>query len=168
MGILLTILFSWLIYLFLTAGSGNFILWSPEEIVFGLLFAVLASLLIRKIFPERKENGGLRYLNPIRWFMFLLYAFGPFLYRLTIANLDVAYRVITGKINPGIVKISSGLRTDAGLVMLANSITLTPGTLTVDMDENNLYVHAIHLKSKNPERKEICSHFSDWIRRITE
>ena len=61
-----------------------------------------------------------------------------------------ANRVITGKINPGIVRISPKLKTDLGVTLLANSITLTPGTLTVDIDEktNDLYVHWIAVKEE--------------------
>jgi len=90
-------------------------------------------------------------------------------------KIDVAYRVITGKINPGIVKISPDLKTDLGITMLANSITLTPGTLTVDIDENknDLYIHWINVKkealTKKPvDCKHICGSFEKWIRRIAE
>jgi multicomponent Na+:H+ antiporter subunit E len=91
------------------------------------------------------------------------------------ANIDVAYRVISGKINPGIVKISPNLKSDLGITMLANSITLTPGTLSVDIDEenNDLYIHWINVKSKALTKKPIdykhvCGKFPNWIRRIAE
>ncbi len=89
------------------------------------------------------------------------------------ANIDVAYRVITGRINPGIVKISPNLKTDLSLTLLANSITLTPGTLSVEVDEetNDLYVHWINVNRKTLEKtprdyKDICGEFPDWARRI--
>jgi multicomponent Na+:H+ antiporter subunit E len=91
------------------------------------------------------------------------------------ANVDVAYRVITGKINPGIVRISPDLKTDLGITMLANSITLTPGTLSVDIDEdkNDLYIHWINVKKealkKSPvECRFVCAGFEKWVRRIAE
>jgi len=86
------------------------------------------------------------------------------------ANLDVAGRVITGKVNPGIVRIKSGMKTNMGVMMLANSITLTPGTLTVDVDDagNDLYIHWIDVKSTKPTVKDICGSFADWVRRIVE
>jgi len=59
--------------------------------------------------------------------------------------------------------------------MLANSITLTPGTLSVDIDEdkNDLYIHWINvneeaLKGKSIDCKYICGNFDKWVRRITE
>jgi len=88
---------------------------------------------------------------------------------MTKANLDVAFRVITGKINPGIVKIKPKLKTDLGITMLANSITLTPGTLSVEIGrDRSLYVHCINLKNRKPEMREVCGNFPYWIRRITE
>jgi multicomponent Na+:H+ antiporter subunit E len=89
------------------------------------------------------------------------------------ANIDVAYRVLTGRINPAIVKISPRLKTDMSLTILANSITLTPGTLSVDVDEetNDLYVHWINvqpdvLKEMPRDYHPICNSFPDWARRI--
>jgi multicomponent Na+:H+ antiporter subunit E len=73
------------------------------------------------------------------------------------------------------VKISPDLHTDLGITMLANSITLTPGTLSVDIDEdtNDLYVHWINVDPKALEKKPvdytyICGKFPRWVRRIAE
>ena len=102
--------------------------------------------------------------------MFLIYIAIPFFLEMARANIDVAYRVITGRINPGIVKIKTGLSTDLGTTMLANSITLTPGTLTVDVDDatNDLYIHWINIKNKDPKPDEVCGRMLSWVRRITE
>jgi len=162
-----------ILYLLLTTGSGTEILglWSFIELAFGLLLSIIVGIIARKVFIK----DSYRMLNPVRWFLFLGYLIGPFFVALTKANLDVAYRVITGKINPGIVKISPGLKTDLGITLLANSITLTPGTLSVDIDEdtNDLYVHWINvdtkaLENKPVECKYICGNFPKWVRRIAE
>lgn len=161
--------FSFLFYLILTAGSGDIMAWSAGEMAAGLVFSFLSALIVRKFLDVAGIRPGLGFFSPKRWILFLAYAFGPFLAGMVRANLDVAYRVITGKIRPGIVRIPSGLKTDFGVSMLANSITLTPGTLTVDEDEeNNLYVHWIDVKKKEPEAGEVCSGFPGWVRRITE
>jgi multicomponent Na+:H+ antiporter subunit E len=55
-------------------------------------------------------------LNPVRWFTFVVYLF-PFVFAMAKANVDVAYRVITGRINPAIVKISPNLKTDMALTV---------------------------------------------------
>ncbi|MFC4549412.1 MULTISPECIES: Na+/H+ antiporter subunit E [Halorussus] len=72
---------------------------------------------------------------------------GVFLKELLTANLDVAYRVLAPSmpIEPDVVAVPLRVQTDAAITTIANSITLTPGTLTMDYDEetNTLYVHGI-------------------------
>lgn len=169
---IITTIICFITYLLLTTGSGTDVwIWSYEEILLGIILSLIAGFISRNIFVKK----NLRMLNPIRWFMFLTYVIGPFFVGMAKANIDVAYRVITGKINPGIVKISPDLKTDLGITMLANSITLTPGTLSVDIDENknDLYIHWINvkkeaLKEKPIDYKYVCSKFPNWIRRIAE
>jgi multicomponent Na+:H+ antiporter subunit E len=111
-----------------------------------------------------------RLLNPLRWLYFAAYIIHPFSVELAKANIDVAKRVITGKIRPGIVKINPELHSGAAITLLANSITLTPGTLTVDIDEktNELYVHWIYVTKKDPKAEDICSTMPVWARRIAD
>ena len=61
------------------------------------------------------------------------------------SNIDVMSRVITPKvrINPAIVEVKTGLKSPLGRLALANSITLTPGTLTADIEGDTLYIHWI-------------------------
>ena len=162
-GFIVTTIFCFIIYLLLTTGSGTDVwIWSYEELLFGIILSAITGFVARTIFVKK----SLRMLNPVRWIMFLVYVIGPFFVGMAKANFDVAYRVITGRINPGIVKISPDLKTDLGITMLANSITLTPGTLSVDIDEekNDLYIHWINVKKEALEKtpvdcKYICSKF---------
>lgn len=167
-----TALFAFLIYLLLAAGSGDLLVWSPAELAMGLLLALLVAAASRTFFAGR---GDYRMANPLRWLLLLFYIV-PFFLEIAKANLDVAYRVITGRIRPGIVRVRSGLATDLGAVMLADSITLTPGTLSVDIDEtNDLFIHVINIPP-GEEGKDIVEAgdlftFTDipaWIRRIAE
>ncbi len=153
-------------YLALTVGTGNLIFWSGEEIIAGAVLSIVAGITGRQLLFKNKDY---RMLNPVRWVYFILYL-GPFLFAMAKANVDVAYRVITGKINPGIVEISPNLRTDLAVTLLGNSITLTPGTLSVEIDEktNTLYIHWINVRNKEPEIEEVCNGFPKWIRRIAE
>ncbi len=161
--------FSFLFYLLLTAGSGSIVFWSAEELFAGILLSAAAALLAKKLFSAAGIKPSFALLNPKRILLFFIYCVGPLFFEMAKANLDVAYRVITGKIRPGIVRISPGLRSDFGLVMLANGITLTPGTLSVDIDkQRNLYVHWIYVKSMEPKIEEVCSSFCKWARRLTE
>jgi len=167
--LIIAFLFSLLFYLALTAGSGTVIFWSFYEIVFGIFFAAITALLAGRLFRIAGVRPGLSWLNPARWALFFAYVLGPFLYNMAKSNLDVSYRVVTGRIRPGIVRIPSGLKTDFGITMLANSITLTPGTLSVDVDEDgSIFVHWINVGSKDPSAEDICSSFPKWVRRIAE
>ncbi|MCK4843410.1 MAG: Na+/H+ antiporter subunit E [Dehalococcoidia bacterium] len=170
MSFLITAAIAYLIYLVLTIGSGAVFLWSTAELAIGAVLAVVVGVLLRNRFIGK----DLRMLNPVRWFTFLIYLF-PLFFAMAKANVDVAYRVITGRINPAIVKINPNLKTDMSLAILANSITLTPGTLSVDVDEetNELYVHWINvdpevLKEMPRDYHPICHDFPDWARRIAD
>ncbi len=86
------------------------------------------------------------------------------------ANFDVAYRVIHPRmpIKPGIVMINTDLTSDTGKMALANSITLTPGTLTMDVRGNRLLIHWINVKDAETEgaTKLIGAKFERFLRVI--
>jgi len=165
---------AFLMYLILTAGSGSIGFWSLSELVMGLLLALLTGLITRNFLCRSKS---FRLLDPRRFLRLLVYVPGPWFIELIKANLDVAYRVITMKIRPGIIRVHSGLRTDLGIFILANSITLTPGTLSVGIDEetNDLFIHNINVGDGDEKREVIEStelftlaNLPAWIRRIAE
>jgi multicomponent Na+:H+ antiporter subunit E len=163
-----TFIVSFLLYLALVAAWGPVAhLWSYQEIIAGIVVGVVVALTMSRFFCE---GSDFRMANPVRWLWAILYI-GPFFWGMLRANVDVAIRVITGKIRPGIVKISPGLKRDLAVTLLANSITLTPGTLTVDVDEEkNLYIHWIYVKKgkEKPKPEDVCGSFPKWARRIAE
>jgi multicomponent Na+:H+ antiporter subunit E len=168
MKFLITTVVAYIVYLLLTIGSGTVGLWSSAELIIGAVLAVVVGALLK----NRFIGSDLRMLNPRRWLTFIVYLF-PFFWAMAKANIDVAYRVITGRINPAILKIDPKLDRDLAVTMLATSITLTPGTLSVDVDEetNELYVHWINidpevLKDMPRDYHPICNSFPDWARRI--
>lgn len=174
--IIITTIAVFLVYLLFTGASGEeFLLWSWQELTVGIILSLLAGLFgSRFLFLDARDN---RMANPLRILAFIFYMIGPFFVAMFKANLDVAYRVITGKINPGIVRIRPGLKSDLAVTLLANFITLTPGTLTVDIDEktNDLFVHWINVDEEKVNRdanecdiKAICGSCSKWARRIAE
>ena len=126
-----------------------------------------------QIFFGDKIDEKLRLGNVVkRIFWFILYV-PVFFWYVIIANLDVVYRVVHPEmpIHPGIVKVRTTLKNPAGRTMLANSITLTPGTLTVDItDDDYLYVHWINVKSDDIEQatQVVVARFETFLRRIFE
>ena len=76
--------------------------------------------------------------------------------------------VIVGNINPRIVHFRTRLSSKFARVILANSITLTPGTLTLDLDEDHLVVHWVDAKTTHSHYagRLIKGHFESWLKRI--
>jgi multicomponent Na+:H+ antiporter subunit E len=119
---------------------------SNQEIGVGLGVSVLLSLLFArhsKILQDFKLNP-----KAIGYFFIFLCVF---FYELIKSNIDVAFRVINPKlpINPGIVRVKTKLKSRLGRLMLANSITLTPGTLTLETKGDVFYIHWIDVSSEN-------------------
>ena len=166
-------IFALVTYLGLTAGSGDIGLWSPIELALGLVLSALTGLVYARTMPKEKRSKPTA--GPSRIIKAIIYPIYPFFFAMCKANLDVAYRVITMKIRPGIVRISPGFKRDLSVAALANSITLTPGTLSVDVDDetNDLFVHWINVK-KGDELcprctcEHVCGSFAEWIRGIFE
>jgi multicomponent Na+:H+ antiporter subunit E len=139
-----------------------------QILIAGVVAALLVSVLFHEILPQ--EHHIL--VNPLRIFWFLVYI-PVFFYYVIMANLDVVYRALHPQmpIHPGIVKVSTKLKTASGITALANSITLTPGTLTVDLDDSgNMYVHWINVRAADTETatQHIVSRFEWFIKRIFE
>ncbi len=87
-------------------------------------------------------------MSPARLYHFIIYT-GRFLVELTRANVNMLRYVYAPhiKINPGIVKINTRLKTPVGRLALANSIALTPGSLVIDIDGDSLFVHCLDLQT---------------------
>ena len=144
--------------------------WSldTQMLIAGVIAAIIVAVLFHEIMPKEHKV----FISPVRMFWLLLYVPVFFFYML-IANFDVVYRALHPKmpIKPGIVKIKTKLKTDSGITALANSITLTPGTLTVDLtDDGFLYVHWINVKSDDVEQatKFIAKRFEWFLEKIFE
>ena len=133
---------------------------------------VIASAVIAVLFHEVLPKEHHIFLSPVRIFWVLVYI-PVFFYYVIKANLDVVYRALHPQmpIRPGIVKIKTALKTESAITALANSITLTPGTLTVDLtDDGFLYVHWINVKSDDVEQatRLIARRFEWFLQRIFE
>lgn len=102
-----------------------------------------------------------------RWIVLV----GVFVRDLVLSALKVAWLVVQPhpKLHPAIVAHPLTVSTDAQITLLANMITLTPGTLSVDVSEDRkwLYVHAIDAESAEALIGEIAAGFETLILRAT-
>ena len=137
----------------------------PAELITGAVVAAIISFVTVRYF----ECCDPILLAPQHIVYFIEYFF-VFLWALIKANFDVARRVINPAlpINPGIVKFESKLTNPFAKMVLADSITLTPGTLTVDVVGNTFYIHWIDVKCTDPEcaYKEIAEPFEKILLKI--
>ena len=139
---------------------------TQQDFIAGFVLALFIALVFGSVFLTEPA----RWFAPKRWLLFVCYV-PYFLYYCIRANLDVAYRVIHPDlpIRPGIVKVRTKLSTDVAKTFLANSITLTPGTLTVDIRGQDLYVHCINVPV-DPEEwtRQIVQRFEPLLAKIFE
>ncbi len=138
------------------------------DILVGVLVAAFVALVMHEII----RVGFIRLVNPRSWFWLFIFTF-VFSYYVLKGGLDVSYRILHPRmpIRPGIVKIRSVLETETGRSVLANCITLTPGTLTIDVTEDGVfYVHWINVQSFDEEQaaRQVLRRFEWFIKRIFE
>lgn len=120
--------------------------WTPAslftESVLGLIVGLTVSYTLRRMYAPESAVVWDRRVVPAA----LLYLW-TFLRYLVVGNVDVARRVLSPSmpIDPAVVEIPLRVRSAAAVTTIANSVTLTPGTLTMDYDDdrNTLVVHSI-------------------------
>jgi len=136
-----------------------------HTVVAGLVISALIALL----FATFSRVYSVVSWSPFVIYYYLLYLI-VFLIELVKANVHVMRLVFSPKINihPGIVEIKTELKSPMGRLALANSITLTPGTLVVDIKDDSLFVHCIDIKSidKVKATEEISSRFEKFLKVI--
>jgi len=150
------------------AGGAN-----VQSLVGGAVISIGVALFCARFFIHKSPF----YLfNPVRLAILLFYCLVIFMIELTKANIDVAKRALNPKlpVNPGFVKVPSEMKSEYGRAMLANSITLTPGTITMDVTEEKgktyYYIHWIDVATQDPKEAgdAIKSTLETWVRRIFE
>ncbi|KLO21976.1 cation:proton antiporter [Marinitoga sp. 1197] len=136
-----TFLTLWIIWIALTG-------FSLPEILTGLLVSLVLSGIIANTVDYSFDFSIVPKL-----FVFVFIYVPVFIMEMIKANFDVAARVLNPSLplNPGFVKIPTKLKGNVGKLTLANSITLTPGTLSIDADKDYIYIHWIDVKGESPE-----------------
>lgn len=146
----------------LTAGAG------AQEIAAGVVVALVVTLAAGHFLSGFPRHGLLRRAG------FSLLYFFRFLWEMIKANVHVAMIVLHPHrpIRPGIIKIRTGLTRDTALTILANSITLTPGTFTVDVNPEGreLYVHCLSVDATDIEEntRRIGGRFERILKEVFE
>lgn len=159
-GILVTFCIMFLFWLIL---SGFF---DAFHLIIGGICSAIVTLISHSLLVKGKSQKIL--LKSLRLFLYIPWE----LWQIVLANLDVAYRVLHPKmpIDPLVIAFETSLRGDFALVTLANSITLTPGTITIFVEpgKGKFWVHALakehahaHMVDKTMQRK-VADVFMEW------
>jgi len=152
-----------IVWLFLTCPFSPL---NMQDISAGLAVALIVTVFLRvnttsprKYFELKRYFWGIGYIPVLIYYMVL-------------ANLDVLYRVLHPDmpIKPGIVKIRTKLTDRLARTILCNSITLTPGTMVIDIVDDLIYVHWINVseKSISEATEKIAGPFERILKRIFE
>lgn len=140
---------------------------NSQELVIGTVVALILSFIFNKYYLDL----GFPPFTLKRLFYIVIYKIF-LLWEIIKANLDVAQRVLSPSlpIKPGIVIIKTELKSDLAKFILANSITLTPGTFTLDILEDKLLIHWIDVKAEdiNEATQKISQKFENILKKIFE
>lgn len=142
--------------------------WLWGDIAAGLVVSAFVAM----VMGEMIRANLIRLLNPRSWFWLIVYQF-VFAWYVIKGGFDVAYRVLHPAIpiRPGIVRVRSVLKTETGRTVLACAITLTPGTLTIDVTNDGVfYIHWLNVGSAEEEAiaRKVLRRFEWYIKRIFE
>ena len=149
---------------------------SRIDIILGIITSALVTYMTIDLAAQIDEKGAAKkygLASNLKRFLWFLYYVPVFLWESLKANIDVAGRVLHPDlpIRPGTVAVKVNLKSDIGLTFLANSITLTPGTTSVDVDKEKgiLYVHWIYVKDEyvgGAKRLPVVEKFEKILKRV--
>ncbi len=141
------------------------------EFVIGSVFGAGIIYLHRTVLDDQKAERRILSLKEYvvivaKWLRYLF----VFLFEVVKANVDVVKIVLspTLEMRPGIIAYKMDVKTDAGITLLANSITLTPGTLSVDIseDKKTLYIHALHIEDAGVLKESIRNSLEKYTKEL--
>ncbi|MEM0026389.1 MAG: Na+/H+ antiporter subunit E [Ignisphaera sp.] len=164
LGIFIVFLLAFLTYIVFTGST------SPYDVVTGFVAALITGLM----FSYVTVKNPAKVFNHRRWLYAIIYAFKYIIVYETLAHVDVIKRILHPKVpvNPAVVKVPFYVKTDYGITAVANSITNTPGTVVLEVDQNEgvFYVHWIDAKTLEPieARKQISEAFEEYCKKIFE
>ncbi len=147
------LLLSLVLALIWVAATGSF---SALNLMFGLAIAALVLFVLRDRIGSETWARRARGIGALAWYFLKQVFAGAVRVVLLVANPNL------GKaLNPAIVAVPIHLRTDAEIALLANLITLTPGTLSLDVsnDRSVLYIHVLALTTREKLIADVASGF---------
>lgn len=135
---------------------------APGNLLFGFILGFVSLWIVRHRFEEKTFNRPARLLRLI-WL---------FLEELVLSAMRVARDTLSPRMDfrPAIVAVPLDVKQDVEIMLLANLISLTPGTLSIDVstDRSTLYIHAMNVDDPAELRREIKEGFERRIKEALE
>ncbi|MET3504886.1 Na+/H+ antiporter subunit E [Halalkalibacter oceani] len=136
--------------------------WDLPTFIIGFLVGMLILIIVRRFFP------GPLYVQKLYAVLKLMFIF---LKELVMSNMTVIKQVLQPKlsIKPGIFALQTELKADWEITLLSSLITLTPGTLVVDVsdDQRTLYIHAMNIDDIDEAISSIKNSFEKAIMEVS-
>ncbi len=128
-----------------------------------ILVGVGVSFSISLLYIKMFKHSKFEFINPFYFSVYLLILAK----NLIISNIQIAKRVLSPdmKLCPAIIEVKTNLKSDWKKLLLANSITLTPGTLTLDIKEDILFIHVIEHR-EGDDKEKVTKEFEDIIAKL--
>ncbi|ACL69962.1 Na+/H+ antiporter subunit E [Halothermothrix orenii] len=161
-GRVFTFIFVFLVWMLLTASPGK------DTLLLGIIVSLVSSFLFSDML-FRFSSRTYSFKVYVRKILLMILFIFVFFYEAFVAAIKVARHAFekTPSFSPGIVKVKTSLTNVSAITILANLITLTPGTLTLDFDtsERSFYIHWIdvHTEEEAETRKALIERFERWL-----
>jgi multicomponent Na+:H+ antiporter subunit E len=135
------------------------------SLLLGVVFSFTVALLTYGLFIEEQEAARRSQLPRVHMLVVYLAVLA---FNMYVASFKVFWQLIRGRINPGVVHFRTALRSDIARVVLTSSITLTPGTITLDLDDDHLIVHWLDARTRHSKYagKLVKGLYEELLRRI--
>ena len=146
------------------AFSGKF---DALHLSYGVFSVALVAWVTRDLMVSRQSDDDNRFLSRVHWPTAFAYPFW-LLWQILVANIEVAKLVLSPRmaIDPVLVQLDTAMTGAIAHVALGNSITLTPGTITLEADRGRFVVHALHRDSSNglqPMERRVSRSFGESL-----
>jgi multicomponent Na+:H+ antiporter subunit E len=138
---------------------------SINDLLLGLINASVVALLSYPVFIA-EEEAGRRANIPRLWFLGVYLVI--LVFNMYAASFKVLWNIVRGRINPGVVHYRTRLRSEISRVALCNAITMTPGTITLLLDDDHLIVHWLDARTTHSKYawRLTAEPFEKLLRRI--
>ncbi|MFP4211842.1 MAG: Na+/H+ antiporter subunit E [Alkalispirochaeta sp.] len=141
--------------------------WSlaPVSLLLGLVHSAAVAVITFRLFIEDDEAARRSHIPRPH---FLLIYVVVLIFTMYVSSFQVLWQILRGRINPGVVHFRTRLRSDIARVALSNSITLTPGTISVLIDEDHLIVHWLDARTTHSRyaAELIAGRFESILKRV--